>query len=325
MLTLLSFVFVILQHIPKEGNPTQKAYARELLQKLSPTERKFLSCLCKELLFTSTFGYTLFGNKPLSCTSDGSLSVLDHRFFFLKFALPLLSKYEKNLNSQKFLVLLEENQEMPWIYLVNKRDFLRVVRENLTIFQEVLRTDITPEGLLRDIEEKKCTLGSAIQRNHALFGILFGFGTHNALAFDRRSQFENFIHNQGFPPWKDPSQQNLVDMNEVFLLNDNRKDKNRRTMTVTPQGRAFSSDIQTLEQRYAELDKQLGPAGGVCRHCRLASSIMLPCFSGDPENEETVQLVNEYQAVQAQLTQLLNDEKILEKVLEKFFESVGAQ
>jgi hypothetical protein len=322
---VLSSACILLLHIPKEEKPSRKPYARELLQRLSPTEHKFLTCLCKELLYTSTFGYTLFGNKPLSLTIDGSRPGLDTKFIFLKFAIPLLCKHEKSLNSQNFMVLLEINEELPFIYLVNKRAFVKAVRENITIFQNVLGSDITPEGLLRDIEEKKCELGTAIKKNHALFGILFGFGTQNALAFDYRCQIENFIQNQGFPPWKDPHQNNLTSIGEIVILNDTRKGEEPRMKTVTPEGRAPSSEIRSYEQKLAELNNKLEPAGGACPHWRLVSSITPPCFASNPEYEETARLVKEYRAEQAHLTQLLNDERLLEMVLDKFFEPVEAE
>jgi hypothetical protein len=323
-LVLLSLISVLFLRILREEHPTHKPYARELLQRLSPTKHKFLTGLCKELLYTSTFGYTLFGNKPLSLIIDEAWSPSDKGCIFLKFAIPLLRKYEKNLRSKNFMLLLEDNEEMPSVFLVNKRVFLKAVRENITIFQHVLGSDITPEGLLRDIEEKKCELGTAIKKNHALFGILFGFGTRNALAFDRRCQIENFINNQGFAPWKDPCQNNLRGINEIYILNDTRKGRGLRTKTETPKGRASSAEIRTYEQELAELEKKLCGVGGVRPYCRLASSIMAPCFAGDPESEETVHLVNEYRSVQVQLTELLNDDRLLEKVWEKFFESEEA-
>ena len=323
-LFVFGFALAFFLPIPKEEPSSCKPYACELLQGRSKIEYKFFTDLCKELLYTSTFGYTLFGNKPLSLALDDSWTPLDKGCVFLKFALPLLRKYEKSLRSKNFIVLLEANEEMPSVFLVNKKAFLKVVRENITIFQDVLGSDITPEGLLKDIEEKKCELGTTIKKNHALFGILFGFGTQNALAFDRRCQIENFINNQGFAPWKDPCQNNLLGINEIYILNSSRKGRGLRTKTETPKGRASSAEIRTYEQELAELEKKLRGVGGVRPYCRLASSIMAPCFAGDPESEETVRLVNEYRAVQVQLTGLLNDDRLLEKVLEKFFETEEA-
>ena len=162
--------------------------------------------------------------------------------------------------------------------------------------------------------------GLSMESYFIKFGELYAVAT----SIYRRCQIENFINNQGFAPWKDPCQNNLLGMDEIYILNDTRKGRGLRTKTETPKGRASSAEIRTYEQELAELQKKLCGVGGVRPYCRLAPSIMVPCFAGNPESEETVRLVNEYRAVQVQLTELLNDERFLEKVLEKFFEPAEA-
>lgn len=293
-------------------------HVQELLQKMSFEQKWFFSHLCTECITESTMGYTLFGDKPISNTPLRGQTI-NRRCFFRTVALPLIRKYENMLQSTNFVLLLEETSTDALLYLINKKAFRHAVHQNIAIFRSILGKTITPDDLLTTIISKKCTIETALQENHILFGILFGFGTDNSVRFARRQQLEDEINQLSIPPWKDPRTCGTMNIEDWTLLHVNTKNGTESATTrKTTSRRSFSSTQEELIQ----LNKKLSfvcsnkcPPGHLLR-------IELPGFMGDLDSEETRNILEKYSIQRTVLTQLLEEENVLQKVIETFYKNL---
>ena len=318
----LSGLVFCFQYFQKNESVKKRNFGYEFLQNASHDEKEFYSKVCHELFYNSTVGYTLFGDKPVSVINGFDRPGGGRRYFFLKLALPLLRKYEKKLRSNSFIVVFEEDSNGSSLYLVNKKAFLNTIQHNILIFQKILGVAITPKKLLKSLENKTSTFEMTLKRSHLLFGILFGYGIENAMHFERRLQLEHFQYKQGFPPWKDPHNLEGMERDEVVLFNERRKDviKAEQKKPVQEKFISLSGHLKIQDELF-DLNKKLSFVGGSASPPRVSSSIDLPSFVGDPQSEETKKLLEEYVRQNAVLRQIDQDGKMLDNVLEKFYES----
>ena len=309
------FVFVLFQ---KKELSCKKNSPQELLQKLSTTERKSLSDLCKKLIFTSEVGYTLFGDKPISSLYDSGRFYEDEDLcYFQKHLFTLAQRYEKRLNAPQFAIVIEDNFPSRFIYLINKKAFLCTVEQNLSIFRSLLGNNISPSSLLNTVLDKNCGLQKALNENHVLFGILYGYGVENSLCFDRRSQLDPESYMHGFPPWKgiqDPRVNDKATLQDVETYSQKRWIKKTAPEKIAP-----SQGFATVKDELFELNKKLALVAGAEDPLCLLSSISLPEFVGDPESEETQKLISKYTVQRDILMKMITEDNFFDNVLEKFY------
>jgi hypothetical protein len=304
-----------------KGRLSTKNHAQELLQKASFEQQWFLANLCKELICESTMGYTLVGDKPISNTTLRG-QIINRKYFFRTTALPLIRKYESMLRSTNFVLLLDKNPTEIYLYLVNKKAFLNATRQNIHIFRSILGETTTPTGLLDTIISKKCTIETALKGSHVLFGILFGFGTENAMRFARRQQLEDSEYQLGMPPWKEPRILSSMKLEDWVLFHMNRKNciekigKPAIVQKISP-----TPPFSSIQEELTGLDKSLSfSCDNECPPGHLLP-IELPGFMGDPDSEETQKMFEKYKIQRTFLTKLIADENFLPKVLEIFYKT----
>lgn len=168
----------ILKEIPKEDY--------ERLNQL-------FSCLIKE----DHFCYTLFGDKPVSLSSHFNITpweniverVNDRDEIFWK-NWNVWEKYRTLFPMKKHLLIKEKNikKNIIHIILINKSEFINIVKQNQKFFEMILGHKISPKELLKKIETGKIAFIDSINDNQALWGILLGYGKHNAILYNRRDR-----------------------------------------------------------------------------------------------------------------------------------------
>lgn len=302
----------------------QENFSRELLQNFTAEEKSSLSNIFKGIFYSSAFGYTLFGDKPISVICDSGRPYENGELsFFQKHLFNLAQRYEKKLNAPHFAIVVEDFASHFSIYLVNKRAFINTVQENILIFRSTLGDSITPGSLLSSVLDKNHGFEGALKGNHALLGILFGFGAENSLRFNRRDQLDPPWLRQRFPPWKgsqgDIQGSDFIEPQwaKVLVL------KGLDTVAV-PEKIVLSPQFSTVQDELSDLNKKLlFVAGAEEVHPAILSSILLPSFVGDPGSEETRKLVEKYEAQRSVLMKMIAEDKFIEKVLEKFFSTEG--
>lgn len=78
------------------------------------------------------------------------------------------------------------------IILINKKAFLKIVNQYLTVFRKILGKNVTAKSLLKTIEENQ-QFDSVIKNNQMLKGILLGYGVHNSKLFAERHKLRQFL------------------------------------------------------------------------------------------------------------------------------------
>lgn len=186
---------------------------REKLENLSKEEQKTLEFFFRSFYSPDSFGYTLFGDKPLSVTiyaipknepspEDSIDSVLNiyHPENLRKYCGWEIWKKNQNLfPMQKYAFVESKNfveGEFTAILFINKKEFLKVVDENLNDFRKVLEREITPESLLDEVLNSENVFGHVLKNHQGLIGTLLGYGRNNAWLFHRREKLFSCFEKQ---------------------------------------------------------------------------------------------------------------------------------
>lgn len=184
------------------------AFSSDALRQMQNQDRQNLEELFGYFVTKSTFPYTLFGDKPVSWLVISLPQIIVAKLpkqtlcrfsqgNFLLDKWQTWKKHEKKFPHNRFL-FIEENSSGECrkdIFLINKRQFIKVVDQHQALFQKLLRRKVSGNKLLEEVT--KCSsLRLVLENNHLLLGILFGFGLHNASLYqereDIRTSYEHY-------------------------------------------------------------------------------------------------------------------------------------
>lgn len=164
-----------------------------LFKNVTAQERNALEEFFERLITQHHFGYVLFGNKPMAtCSIAEHIDVL-HLFSDdalqnqrIQRGWKVWQKKCQFLESDHFVLRLTKNPICPsmnMLVLINRELVLNCIEENITLFRKALGEKINPDEILFDLETKDSILQDVLKNHEELFGILLGYGTHNALAY----------------------------------------------------------------------------------------------------------------------------------------------
>jgi hypothetical protein len=148
------------------------------------------------LINENNFGYTLFGDKPVSIGSYFKLTPWENfielgqrnEIFWKKWK--IWEKYKNKFQIKNYLLIKESSNVTNEIILINKKAFINMLIKHQNIFEKVLNKKINPVHFLMQIEEGKLSFYDSIQNNIMLLGICLGYGKHNAMLFNERNQYK---------------------------------------------------------------------------------------------------------------------------------------
>ena len=258
------------------------------------SEKETLEAFFRDLFEESQGGYVLYGSKPICIEGvqphETNLFMLGDelhkRDILLKEGYKIWQKLPGK--SQNYFIHFYEKPSYGWqhILLINREEFIKVVKENLSLFQYILGPELSPEGLFTKLLDREESFSSVFNDNKVLIGIVLGFGTQNALHASRGEEIGVVLAKKERIPFK-PSSQRL-------------KRKN-----IIP-----SFGHPSLEKELNHLDEILF----ISKDLVKTSSPLIPWF-GCLKNKETEQLLKTYVKTQKKVREILNDERFLEKVL----------
>lgn len=189
------------------GSP--KGEVSTFIQSLSKEQtlllESFLRTLCKEFS-----GYVLCGDKPmciegyLLTDESGALSGVDEKALILMKGSELWQSLQVSPDNKEYFFLIFDSKEYGYRHLIciNRRAFLRVVNENLSLFRYVLGPTLTAENLLKELIEAKDQFYKVLKNDNVLLGILLGYGKQNALLVSRKELISDAFasdRNEEFP------------------------------------------------------------------------------------------------------------------------------
>lgn len=173
------------------------------LTKLNKAETEAVSFFFSWLIEEPTVAYVLFGNKPVfvggfySLESDFSkVSNLDVGMNQkISEGARVLKKFK--LDNKKFHLSFTNDPNLPGyteIKLINKIALSKTIKNNLKLFQTEIGNDYTEQDLIEQILEK--SFKEFFKGKVSLQGIVLGYGTQNAIAYERVNQLLQEIGRQ---------------------------------------------------------------------------------------------------------------------------------
>lgn len=169
-----------------------------ILENISDKDKEDINLLFSYLIKKDQFAFTLFGDKPVSFSGYFILTpwenIIEQVPAYPNFSKSwqIWEKYKNLFTFKNYLILNEKddqkNCKMSHIIIINKKAFLKTIYQHLSLFESILRHKVIPEQLLSDIESGKISFRNSINNNQMLWGILLGYGKHNAILYNRRER-----------------------------------------------------------------------------------------------------------------------------------------
>lgn len=151
------------------------------------SSEEFFDVFFRELFESTTAGYVLYGIKPLSLETylNPVQEIPGTKEHYLSIKMQLAEKIlpeiiaTKKPNEYIFRFLNNE------FLIINRDKFIKSVQENLLLFQYKFGIGITPEKMLEKLLSEENDFQSLFQESIALQGILLGYGTQNAITYEK--------------------------------------------------------------------------------------------------------------------------------------------
>lgn len=263
-----------------------------LFKKNNFEEKKRIESFFKVLIYENHFGYTLFGDKPVSIAGYFTLEPSSNflwgrsRHSNLGELWKNWENYQKALNIKEYIFLNEADgdlENLRVITLINKKAFLAKVRGHIDLFQTILGNNITPELLLERVSVPHASLFKILNYNEGLYGILLGYGKNNAFAFKRSLELAKMV---------DPVYRNFP-------------------LHFSPSFPRPSKGFSSLSEEYESLRCRLSPF----THQHKLSQVLLPQMVVLEDDDETANLRKKYREVHRKIVQTYSNSDFLDITL----------
>ncbi len=282
MRTALIFILTLFMPTAHLAASAQKGFAREKIQTIPSEDLEVLDDFFRDLLFFHPFGYTLFGDKPISfeCYDFENLKKPDV-FATSCRGYKTWEKYAHLFPNDHYIFLFYEDtiDEIYELTVINKKAFLEIVNKHMEKFAKVFGPEITPENLLKLIIQKGSIWNTPLKEWDDLVGIMLGFGKNNAEIVQKGAEIEN----------RKPSL------------------KKRRT-DPSP---GYNSTVEELKAIHSRL-KSFSNEGRI-----TLNYMRLPSFAAEPGHPETIQLKKKYTDQRKRITKHFYRKNVLELTFEQ--------
>ena len=223
---LILLFFVNINHAFSESDHFhfKKNFTKEKIKTLSLQEKKHLNNFFKRCFQSSGFGYTIFGQKPMSTggllTENGRphvdqvKNIDDERVscgYYMKEGLDVWDKHFKNMDLKEFSFIsypVPGHPNLLHFDIINHNNFLRIVEDHLFDFQNFLSFKISAKEILKEYVKGEGDLFEKINKHDGFLGILLGYGKENSFKFFKGDKLS---------PLVEPSSLVGKDMSEILL------------------------------------------------------------------------------------------------------------
>ena len=166
-------------------------------------ERLVLDSFFRILLFKGGFAYVLFGDKSISeedylstCSSlDDDCWVrynLSLRNVLLREGWKTWKKYSHLFPSKSIAIHHLKKGNTEFLFFINKRNVEEIFKKNKRDFILKYGSGITAQEIIRMCLDDRNLGGINYENCHDIVGMLFGYGRHNSLLFQRRNELQLF-------------------------------------------------------------------------------------------------------------------------------------
>ena len=271
------------------------------VQEFSTEQKALLDQFFHILIQDSFSGYVLYGDKPM-CIESHPLPFESGAISGINTHAPILAKgmeFWKALkvspkNKEFFFLIFDVDFGYRHLICINRRVFLQVVNENLSLFRYVLGPTLTAEKLLEELIEAKDQFYNVLKNDNVLLGILLGYGSENALLVSRKEYISDaFIEqrNEEFP----------------FLA------KSKRKALPSSYHQCPSLGFATLAEECEAIKEQVV----ISRNLKLFDLCAIPYFGCKPDSKKSRDLLKTYEKNRQEILKIVQKEDFLENVFRK--------
>lgn len=190
-------ILIFQAYLPKyQGKKVNSVNVQQQIHKMSFQEKEYLTNFFKYTFFLSGFGYTIYGDKPMSFETiniieepkkidDIDYMDIHHIFdrYRLKEGWAAWNKHFKSYPLKGFTII---SYTFPFdsnyieVTIINHSRFIKAVTDYLDDFQKVLGKNLTPQQILEGYIKGEGFIFTTTRHHDGLFGILLGFGRENS-------------------------------------------------------------------------------------------------------------------------------------------------
>jgi hypothetical protein len=185
------------------------------LESIPKEERQSLEFFFRSAVAFDSFGYCLFGDKPLSVLvysesapkGDYPLPSCDSRFSYyhpfnkrIKQGWEIWEKNNRKFHFENYALIKCKNfvdNNFSAVVLINKKAVLQIIDANLNDFKSILGEHVTAKWLLEEILKSKDVFSCVLKNHQGLIGTLLGYGRNNAWAFHIRHEAQQVSRKKG--------------------------------------------------------------------------------------------------------------------------------
>lgn len=192
-----------------------------LLATMPLEDKKSLESFFRKGILFESFGYVVFGNKPMVLgvfyTKKSCINIRSSKIFFYDSMWDdylVWKKYQHLFPITNYTLRVWQSPvDDNWydFLFINTNKVIETIDEHISIFQEKLGSLITSKDILDQLEKNDNILEEVFKDQNDLLGILLGFGKHNSYLYQKRENIENEYHH---PPY---DLKKILQVNEVKL------------------------------------------------------------------------------------------------------------
>lgn len=272
---------------------------------LKKIETQYLEKFFRHLFETTSAGYVLYGEKPLFLCTFNSIETTipgttEHRNAVI-LTQGLNAWRKQKIEGKNYLLFSSPGREVGSaceIILINTKAFNQVVRENLSLFRFKLGPQLNEKNLLENILSPS-GFSTLLKGHEALQGILFGYGTENALTYERGNSLRKaaLSISKLNPPFQFNQEPTTAEELKQHIVNYVNKHGGS--------GQPILDELANFSFYTPENDDEVIPK--------------IP-FSFHANSDESKKLLNDYKEAEKRVVSLQAEKKFLDKVLDRFRE-----
>jgi hypothetical protein len=264
---------------------------QDILSTIPEDDKKIIRSLFHNLI-SEHFAYTLFADKPVSLSGGFTITPMNNILCGLRCGgrfwneWLIWNKYKHKFKLTNYILIDEPSEVIKnnsLVILINKNAFIKAVWKHKELFDKILGRHTQAEKLLEDIESKRISFQRAIKNSQLLWGILLGYGEHNAKLYAERD---------GYLDLKDLKKRTIVPLS--------------------------IEELNEVDEKIKSLSQLLQPFGED-RFLPLISDAVF--FVADPEHPETKALEKKYRKLRGKISAIYSKGDFLEITLSKLTET----
>ncbi|NGX61613.1 MAG: hypothetical protein K940chlam9_01100 [Chlamydiae bacterium] len=275
-------------------------------EKISIEDATYLSPFFKLLLENTESGYVFYDKKPICIQAFSPNNILlENEFHKFSASVWGASKILTRPIFHSKNICFRINHKDEYILSVNRFLFLKVVRENLALFQYVLGPSVTPESLLELLLAENSSFNAVFNDDQVLIGIVLGYGVQHSLFVGRLEKIMESAFARDVPPLS--SKVALCDDSWKEMLLFTSEDENIVNNKFLKPGFGFSSLSEEQEGLMKKIDL---PSEQLTNQ---KPSFIFGCVNNLEENK---QRIDELEETQKDIIKLMQSPTFLQDILE---------